>query len=666
MLKKRHVWGIATYISLVLFIVGCGITTSSEPPIEEEATFSGDSGANTSNLNLPEGHPPIGRQQEPTQSVAATEEPSDGVAGTPEPDELVANTPITDPSVITITQIWLLATRFEGEVAQIQQWFYLDNRSNQDYIYAEGDNSSVRLPLPPGADNISSDSVAHQIITDGPLPLFALSAPFPAQTERQLIIVNYTLPYAQFSNLTYQANYATDSFTVYTPLNLTPQWEIPELDYVGTRLIRGGLGDFLAFRRTNITPNEAVAFSIQPSSQLRSVDDPLNRTVEVLVGNGTPLGPIPSDLSVSLSSYTSDQQTSIYENTQTLAFPSNRFVDVPIVSGGTVRATVNYKGVEYNGSLTGVEALDGKLQLNLMIYEPTDDPSVLTLESALYVVDAVTAEGWAEFIVVFTIRNDSDNIFMGNSETLGEILRIPLPNNAMSISPLTEDPAIFIDESGPLPMIVDNRPIDPHSSQSLDVTFLLEYNGATTLTHNFGFAAETVAVFTAQSRFLAFEGDGFVFDNAYQIEGLGFYNGYFKENHPANAVLSFMISDTESTPNLSSTVETPRVLEDTTTTPEDEGFLQENSNFILGIGVLMIIFGSVYFVYDLQKERIRARVAIAQADSSSTRKLPNKQKSLVQAIADLDEKYEQGTIEESDYLQQRNELKAKLRKLMDH
>lgn len=388
----------------------------------------------------------------------------------------------------------------------------------------------------------------------------------------------------------------------------------------------------------------------------------------VILKNGTAESSTPTNLSVTLTSLDVDFNV-VYE--QTLSPQPDeryRFIEVPVAADGSVILGTTYQGIGFQLSVPAAEITGVNLERELVVYETTDDPSVIKIDQVWYLVDGVTSEGVAEVFNWYFFSNIGDRVYIGNG---AQILQLQLPYGARAVQlQMRADPTVIgIDESGDSPVVIDNRPILPGSQQQLIVVYLVDYEGATTLVHDIGINADRVIAYTYEPRRLRFEGEGFTSTGTRDIRGLGTYDSYTRENVAATDTVRFTFGDTDQTPIQTTPPATnPR----SNTAEEEDGFFQDNTDLILGIGILMIIFGGMYFIYDLQKERLRLAAGAAASRKGKTKLAPKETRKaresrnkLIAAIAQLDESFERGEISEANYHKQRDDLKAQLRDLME-
>lgn len=696
--QKHHYFIFSILLLLLVFAAGCAISTSSEPSTVDEATFQPNQAqlqerqqttteASQQQTDVPvQTEEPTEPETEPAPADTATDaattndtntdtntDTAPGPQQTQEPTEPEATPPTFADAPVVIDRVWFIFNDIGDETASLQTWFFLTNNTSQPY--SDDDADGIGLSLPAEATEVSVGDGYSVTETDG-TPLIRSNQPLPANAAATSLIVNYQLPSASLDEISLTLAYPVVEFIVYTPQALRPQREVPGYEFVDIRLIRG-LGEFLRFQQTNIDAETPINFALQESTEIRFPEGTETTTVAVTVANQTSGGTVPDGLEVTaVSIQIGDQNTTtqLFEETQTNTADGVTFSNVPYVENGFIEFQVAYNDVTFFSRLDGLEITADDTNTSVLpIYETTNDSSVLELESVWYIGDAVTGEGVADFFNYYFFSNTSDRVYIGDDSDGGDILRIPLPDNTTGAripADLGSDVRTERDEDGNY-FLIDNRVIFPEQRQVSPVEFLTDYDGDETFTHELPFAAQEVIVYTAQNRFLAFEGEGFAPQGVTEIQQFGNYEGYLLDNVAAGQTITFTLRDTDETPTFAPNTDTSGGNTNPANTTEsveedDESFLVENRLLILGLGVLIVLAGGGYMLYDLQKERIRANMSAAAGGASATSTAPmdDEQKELLEAIAKLDMAFENGEIDEASYREQRKDLKDRLMDLM--
>ncbi len=696
MQKPHRLNFVPILLILTIFTAGCAISTSSEPVTVDEATFQ------PNQAQLQERAAAEQAAQQPQETEEPTEPEADGASenaetvtddtttesdagantdtvdapGPQETEEPADAPPAEEPSPyadepVVIDRAWFIISDITDEGATVQNWFFISNNTSQPYSDDGADGIAVTLPA--AASDVSvQDTTTYSVVEGDAAPRVVSNAPLPAQTtSATLLTVNYQLSTEDLAAINFTLDYPVEQFIVYTPLQLRPQREVPEYEYVEVALIRT-LGEFLRFQQDNIDAGTPISFSVQESDEVRFPEDTSFTDVTVTVANQTEGGTVPDGLEITAASLQVGDQntvTQLYEET----LPNNpdgvTFAGVPYVENGFVEFVVEYNDISFFSRLDGLEIDGEQSELTLSIYETTTDSSVLALDSVQYLGDAVSGEGLADFINSFYFINTSDRVYIG---TEGNVLRIPLPENVTGQQlpiDLGEEVRVDVDDDQRF-FLVDDRVIYPDERHFTVVRYVMSYDGELDFTHQLPFPINQVIAYTAESRALNFDGDGFTPQGMNNIPQFGNYETYIREGVAANSLITFTVSDSDETPQFTGAAQGSTGSGNTnatqTTVEDDESFLVENRILILGIGILIVLAGGGYLLYDLQKERIRAGATATATTGASTGSsaansdMDEEQKQLLREIAELDSAFENGEIDEDVYRERRKSLKNQL------
>ncbi|MCB9435635.1 MAG: c-type cytochrome [Anaerolineales bacterium] len=376
------------------------------------------------------------------------------------------------------------------------------------------------------------------------------------------------------------------------------------------------------------------------------------------VSNGTTGEPLTGEIPLSVFIVgldTSGNPQDLYEAETTLdENMTYTFVDVPLVRG-ILSVQVTYAGInQYSDFLLLPNDITSTTHsMDITVYETTTSDSNIVIRSSESLVDAVTSEGSSLIYQTFEYVNTGDRAYIGDN---GLTIKVPFPSNAANpaINSLGSDSTRFALEGN---TFRDTFPLLPGESNAitLEISYNVRYSGSMTVQQTFPYTVESLGVFTYQARALEITSEqlspaGTVTANSNVYEGK-------QTTAPlsAGSSITYTIRDTSNTP--SSTVSNTT----TTQTADDDtspSLLQDNANLILGIGVLLIVAGGMYLIYDLQKTRILAQTSQAKVTHGTHQSKDD----LLSEIAELDDAFERGELKEEYYEQQRAALKEKLRR----
>lgn len=378
-------------------------------------------------------------------------------------------------------------------------------------------------------------------------------------------------------------------------------------------------------------------------------------TLQGTITNGTAGAAVPESLSLTLrvAGLNAEGQPEEIFNAQTTSDASGNysFTGVPVNPESIASVQVEYAGItQFSPSLLVADVQSDSYDLPITVYETTTDSAGVQLQASEVFIDAVTSEEASLIYQSFVFVNNSDRVYVGQNN---QTLRIDLPNNIVnaSVETFTGSSERFqLVEEGNVAYFYDSGPVFPGPNEGILATYNKSYEGRMTLEHTFAYEVDIVRVFIAQWRGLRLESDQLQPTDGRSLEDGSNYLG-FQTTAPVavGTLLSYEISDG------------PAPTSSTTTTSEDESFLQENRSFILGIGVLLVVAGGMYMLYDLQKTRLVAGQR-GETPAKPTIKAKSSREELIAQIAALDEVYEAGNLEQEEYERQREALKDTLRR----
>lgn len=395
------------------------------------------------------------------------------------------------------------------------------------------------------------------------------------------------------------------------------------------------------------------------TEEAASTSTPTSTSTFTLIGtvtNGTSGGILPSDLPISLFIVgldTAGNPQQLYTAEAMLdANMTYTFTDVPLVRG-ILSLQLTYADIrQYSDFLLLPNDIQSTTHsLDITVYETTTDDSNIVVRTSEALVDAVTSESSSLIYQTFVFVNTGDRAYIGDN---GLTIKIPLPANAVnpSINTLGADSTRFImDGDG----IRDTFPLFPGETNAItiEISYNIRYTGNMTVRQTLPYRVESFGVYTYQPRALEISSDQLT-PAASIIDNDAVYTGK-RTTSPLSAgtTLVYTIRDTSNTPSIVSSNTPTESTANSSTSP-----IQDNANLILGIGILLIVAGGMYLVYDLQKTRILAQANQAKSPSGKRQS----KEELLTEIATLDDAFEHGELTEEYYQQQRASLKEKLRR----
>ncbi|MBI5928497.1 MAG: c-type cytochrome [Chloroflexi bacterium] len=378
------------------------------------------------------------------------------------------------------------------------------------------------------------------------------------------------------------------------------------------------------------------------------------------VSNGTAGATIPANLTLKLRvaalDHNGEPQEIFNAETAMAADGTYTFENVPLNPNAIASVQAEYAGIiQFSQSLIVSDVVDGSYNLPFLIYETTSDSVDIKISTSDVYVDAVTAEGASLIYQTFVFVNNSDRIYVGQDN---RTLTINLPNDIAnaSVQDFSGSGERFEQSTeGTRIIFYDSAPVYPGTNDAILASYNKAYNGSMTVVQTFAYEVEALSVFVAEDRGLELDGDLFQPTDPRTLNDGTTYVGYTVPTPvTAGTVVQYLVKDGPNTPSSTSTTSS------SSTSDSGDSFLQDNRTFILGIGVLLVIAGAMYMLYDLQKTRLltsqRVTGMAVKPNIKGTRD------ELIAQIAALDEEYEAGNLGEEEYETQRQALKEALRR----
>jgi hypothetical protein len=361
-------------------------------------------------------------------------------------------------------------------------------------------------------------------------------------------------------------------------------------------------------------------------------------TISGTVTNGTPGGGSVAGLTVTLYEYQGMNVVKQYTGTTD---DSGKYVfkDVPVLDGEGYIAHVTYSNVDFPGTLLLMPQDAGKVD-NIKVYEPSSDPSIISLDSRSIVVNG--ADGGSRLLSLFEIlavSNKSDHAYIGKD---GVVLRLGLPDGAAQITP---QPGFdFGDARIENGTLITTGPIAPGDQTAL-IAYSLPYTG-TSKTVTLG-----TAMPTQNERFLVKEGTYDISSQVFNDAGLVDVSG---DKYHVLSVDKPIVGDTLSVDILG--------------LPKAGGSGESSRGPLyaaIGAGVLVIVAGVLVF---LVLRRRSHKLALAGADAGAAAgvdgKFDDERLALAAQLNQLDERRAAGTIDDVEYQNSRQQVMHELRDIM--
>ena len=372
------------------------------------------------------------------------------------------------------------------------------------------------------------------------------------------------------------------------------------------------------------------------------------------VSNGTAGGTIPADLEITLFVFSVEGEPQQFQTTAG-ATGEYSFADVPFGAESTYVVTAAYRERVFTSDFQlGSQLTGNPATLSFPIYELTEDTAVLEISGMATQVNA-TGEG-LEIAQVFSFSNTSDRAY-STSQTTPDgrpiSLVIPLPPGAVVPGFNEQGRYVFVQEEF---TVLDTAPVLPGEEHIVQVIYFVDYGGDAIIDQELDYALSGPVRLLVRPQNIRISSEQLQSRGTETI-GSAQYATYGADlTLPAGSVISYEISGQGGTSAVSG-AETV-----------------VSSNNLLPV-VLLIIGVEILFVAFLIYWNRRRRTKAAQRPSpfvteppptatAPSRAAAPSTHALLEEIAALDAAYEAGQIEDEDYQNQRETLKARLAALI--
>jgi|GEM_PF-4523976 len=387
-------------------------------------------------------------------------------------------------------------------------------------------------------------------------------------------------------------------------------------------------------------------------------------TIRGAVENGTEGGTVPSDLVVTLRVVALDENEQPDEilRLETTINDDNsfQFDGVPRPDRAIASVETNYQDVrQFAPQIIPSLIQEDSTDITLTLYETTTNLDDIAFEF-LYIeslIDAVSQEEASLTYQSFEVVNTSDRIYVGEEDVT---VRLPYPldiTNVDATARADTEPRFEVSEPDTEVRYFAAPPVYPGFLDRFVLSYNIRYPGDMTVTQTFPYSVQEMSVFISQTRGLALDSDDFSPADSGTLNGIT-YLGFSLDTAPlaASDTLIYRVYDGEN-----AVANEPSSSEQNATDSEDSSFLENNTTLILGIGILLIIAGGMFMVYDIQRQRLQV---VQNAPSVIRTALPRNQEATLKAITELDDAFENGEIDDATYNKERQALKDHLRQFL--
>ena len=337
---------------------------------------------------------------------------------------------------------------------------------------------------------------------------------------------------------------------------------------------------------------------------------------------------------------------------QTLAGPDGGFVlnDALVVEGGVYNLSVDYGGVFYGRSLTAGDLLE---EVVITVHEATEDATVMRVERQVMVISEIDA---AERMVTATefvrFTNPTDRTLRPNLATarpgMFSFMRFALPPDAADVrvqSNLSGGEIISVGSGFALAAPV------PPGQHSVDFAYTFPYEGGNLEYRNSLPQGADIFQILVPERWPGVEIGGLTPRPAVSI-GEQVYRAWEARDVPVGPGVQVRLDG----------LPQPGVLSQAGSTLSGGAFWITAIPSATGAALLALLALGLFRRYRPAAAAVAGEAGpsadTAQADAPDAAP-PSQRAALVNSLADLDERYEQGGMDEDDYRRQRAELVAR-------
>ncbi|MCA9971048.1 MAG: c-type cytochrome [Anaerolineales bacterium] len=374
--------------------------------------------------------------------------------------------------------------------------------------------------------------------------------------------------------------------------------------------------------------------------------------------NGT-TGALVGEAVAQLRGFTSNIEQMLTMTTTVAADGSFAFDLADVPQDWVYLVGVQYGDLTFSSEVAQLTTLAPEAELPVTVYDTTTNADAISLAQVHIVMDFL-AEDVLQVTELYVFMNAESAVFIGaaGDPDLG-VVQLDVPAGAQNLS--FERAFAAMDNFVPASEVIqtadgyaDTIPLRPgRSTSSLVVNYTLPYDGGVDVSHALPYAAASATVMFPDA---GVELVGESWQQSTQQTMGGAFRSYSQTNLPAGTRLSFTL---EGEPEQIATAggsaaAAPR---------------SQSTELIVGAVALLVVGGAAFFV-------VRARQAADEdedayeddwtadevfADEVDDGGGNGRADDLIQAIADLDDAFERGDLDEAAYRQQREQLKQELK-----
>lgn len=319
------------------------------------------------------------------------------------------------------------------------------------------------------------------------------------------------------------------------------------------------------------------------------------------------------------------------ERFETTVGPDGRYTltDIPLRSDRGYIATVEYAGQSFNSDMVIGNPQRLETALDVTIYETTTDPGVLEIEAVIMQIDHV--EGGVGVVQLTQFNNTSNMMYVSAEDELASV-HVRLPDGARLSEQDTDLRRVKLSEDART--VYDTRPVLPGEQHMLHTVYAMPPEAD--IRQSFDYPLEGFIEIYVGSEAIGIDGLNHL--GAQQANGI-VYQAYGNDLSLASGdLLEFSIRPA------------------TVAVPSSSPFTNETLAYGLMVaGAVTLLLAVGLFI---QSRRVEARKP--QGESISARI-----QTLMQQVAELDNRHQSQSIDEPTYQRERARLKSEIKMLME-
>ncbi len=340
---------------------------------------------------------------------------------------------------------------------------------------------------------------------------------------------------------------------------------------------------------------------------------------------------------VTLRAFTRDLQEVMTESTAVTADGQYTFTLLDVAPDLVFMTGIEYDDLSYNSDPVRLSRAEPELDMPIVVFEKTTDPEAISVEQVHMVLDF--ADDRVMVSEIYVLSNNDAAVFVGKTGDAEEgAFELVLPTRAENVNfqrsfgsfsnflPATE---LIETERG----WADTIPLRPgEGAMNLLATYEIPYDDGATIAHPVFYDTANATIVMPDVGISLVEGE-WTDQGAQQMGDAGTFLTYAHPSLEAGEALSFKLDGRPARVGVASVG--PSLNGDATT------------GIVLGASVfLLVVVGAVFTVRSW-------RMPANNAEDEATERL-------LRTVADLDDTFEAGGIEEGQYQQQRDKLMGEL------